>query len=117
MADYSTQFLSNIFFFRGDYGTKRARVGDAILPEKLNHKGVIVGRVYRKDTPVVRRVLCYERSSSQLVGDTISNENGDYGFYNLPMDKFYYLVTIEKNNDGIQFNAVIQDLIQPIIAI
>lgn len=117
MVDYSMTVLLTPFSFREDYGSRSVRVGSAELPEKKQHKGVITGRVYKKDIPVVRRVFCYERSTSQLVGSTVSNENGDYEFHNLPLNKFYYLVTIEKNNDGIQFNAVIQDLIQPTIAI
>lgn len=117
MTDYSIQVLSNLFLFREGYGRSAVRIGSADLPEKLKQQGIIVGRVYKKDVPVVRRVLCYERSTSQLVGSTVSNDNGDYEFHNLPLNKFYYLVTIEKNNDGIQFNAVIQDLIQPTIAI
>lgn len=116
MTDYSMQVLSNPFLFREGYGRSVVRMGSANLPEKLKHKGIIVGRVYKKDVPVVRRVLCYERTTSQLVGDTVSNENGDYQFNGLPLDSFYYLVTVEKNNNGILFNAVIQDLIQATIA-
>lgn len=77
----------------------------------VSRKGFIEGRVTELGIPVVRRVICYHRRTGVQVGSTYSNANGYYRIDGLIPNAKYYVTSIDNNSDGIQYNAVTQDLI------
>lgn len=77
----------------------------------VDRGGYISGRVTEKELPVSRRIMCYHRRTGALVGSTLSNENGDYRFNDLSPNASYFVVSLDENNDVVQYNAVVQDLI------
>lgn len=73
--------------------------------------GYIVGIVSEQSKPVARRVMCYHRLTGDLLASTWSKADGSYRFDNLIAGVKYYITSLDESNDGIQYNAVTQDLI------
>lgn len=73
--------------------------------------GYISGVVTENSLPVSRRVMCYHRLTGDLLASTWSKADGSYRFDNLIAGVKYYITSLDENNDGIQYNAVTQDLI------
>lgn len=73
--------------------------------------GYIAGVVTELGVGVSRRVMCYHRMSGILVTSTTSSSNGAYRLNGLIAGVKYYVTSIDESNDGIQYNAVTQDLI------
>lgn len=73
--------------------------------------GQIIGQVLENKKPVARRVFCYHRRTGELVATTKSNDDGFYQFDNLAKGVMYYLVSIDEENDGTQYNLTGQDLV------
>lgn len=78
---------------------------------KSLYRGFISGVVTEQNVPVSRRVMCFHRKSARLISITYSGEDGRYTFKNLVPASEYFITSIDDNNDGIQYNAVTQDLI------
>lgn len=73
--------------------------------------GYIKGKVTENNIGVSRRVMCYRRRTGVLLYKTMSDENGDYYIGGLIAGLRYFVTSIDENEDGIQYNAVTQDLI------
>lgn len=73
--------------------------------------GYIAGFVTEQDISVSRRVMCYHRLTGDLLASTWSKPDGSYRFNNLIAGVKYFITSVDENNDGIQYNAVTQDLI------
>ena len=58
-----------------------------------------------------RRVMCYHRLTGALLATTISSADGSYRFDDLIAGVKYFITSVDENNDGVQYNAVTQDLI------
>lgn len=86
-----------------------------LIKEKLNSGtgkgGYISGRVFEKEIPVSRRVMCYHRRTGLLINSTYSDIDGNYRFDDLEPNANYFVVALDENNDSVQYNAVVQDLI------
>lgn len=86
-----------------------------LIRKKLNSGtgkgGYIAGRIFEKEIPVIRRVMCYHRRTCLLVNMVYSDINGDYYFDDLEPNASYFVVALDENNDAVQYNAVVQDLI------
>lgn len=74
-------------------------------------RGYITGIITEQSLPVSRRVFCYHRLTGMLVADELSMADGSYRFDGLVAGVKYYITSIDENNDGIQHNAVTQDLV------
>lgn len=81
------------------------------LNSGIGRGGFIAGRVFEKEIPVSRRVLCYHRRTGNLVHYTYSDIDGNYRFDDLEPNANYFVVALDENNDAVQYNAVVQDLI------
>lgn len=81
------------------------------LNSGIGRGGYISGRVSEKGIPVSRRVLCYHRRTGNLVNSTYSDIDGNYRFDDLEPNANYFVVSLDENNDSVQYNAVVQDLI------
>lgn len=81
------------------------------LNSGIGRGGYIAGRVFEKEIPVSRRVLCYHRRTGNLVNSTYSDIGGNYRFDDLEPNANYFVVALDENNDAVQYNAVVQDLI------
>ena len=115
MDDYTVTILAQGFAYNLNYGMKAVLLATSLMPPQVNSTGVITGRVFDKDTPVSKRVSCYDRSNGELVAQVWSDENGDYEFKNLPNDKrYYYIVSTDGSSTNTYYNAVVQDLIQAV---
>lgn len=77
----------------------------------LNGAGSITGRVLENGIPVVRRVMLYERTTGVYAGQTRSDSSGNYTFKRTNEALVYFVVSVDDNNDGVQYNLVGQDLI------
>ena len=73
--------------------------------------GSITGRVLENGIPVLRRVMLYERKTGAYAGQTRSGADGFYTFKHTNENLIYFVVSVDDNNDGIQYNLVGQDLI------
>lgn len=73
--------------------------------------GSVSGRVLENGIPVSRRVMLYERSTGEYAGQTRSNIDGYYTFKRTNEALVYFIVSVDDNNDGVQYNLVGQDLI------
>lgn len=73
--------------------------------------GSITGRVTENGLPVSRRVMLYERKTGAYAGQTRSDEDGYYTFKRTNERTLYFAISIDDNNDGVQYNLVGQDLI------
>lgn len=73
--------------------------------------GSISGRVTENGLPVSRRVMLYERMTGSYAAQVISGQDGKYVFENTNEEATYFIVSIDDNNDGVQFNLSGQDLI------
>lgn len=71
--------------------------------------GFIVGKVTEKGLPVARVVRCHHRRTGALIAETISDDSGHYAFNNLVNGVEYYILSVDDSDDGVQYNAVIQD--------
>lgn len=77
----------------------------------LAGNGSITGRVLENGLPVSRRVMLYERQTGLYAGQTRSNKDGNYKFKRTNESLTYFIVSVDDNNDGVQYNLVGQDLI------
>ena len=77
----------------------------------LNGDGSISGKVLENGLPVSRRVMLYERNTGVYAGQTRSGTDGNYTFKRTNKELIYFIVSIDDNNDGVQYNLVGQDLI------
>ena len=77
----------------------------------MNGKGSISGRVLENGLPVSRRVMLYERNTGIYAGQTRSGVDGNYTFKRTNETMTYFIVSVDDNNDGVQYNLVGQDLI------
>lgn len=84
---------------------------EAKLPTGRGRGGYIAGRVFEKEIPVARRVMCYHRRTGSLVNSTYSDDDGNYYFDDLEPNTNYFVISLDENNDAVQYNAVVQDLI------
>lgn len=73
--------------------------------------GSITGRVLENGVPVSRRVMLYDRSTGAYAGQTRSDSEGSYIFKRTNELAVYFVVSIDDNNNGVQFNLKGQDLI------
>lgn len=73
--------------------------------------GSISGRVLENGLPVSRRVMLYVRETGAYAGQGRSDSNGNYTFPRTNKDLTYFIVSVDDNNDGTQYNLVGQDLI------
>ena len=73
--------------------------------------GYIVGVVTELSLPVIRRVMCYHRLTGALLATTISDSGGNYRFDNLIAGVKYFVTSVDEADDGVQYNAVTQDLV------
>lgn len=78
---------------------------------KLTGGGSITGRVTENGLPVSKRVMLYERKTGAYAGQTRSDEDGYYTFKRTNETMTYFIVSVDDNNDGVQYNLVGQDLI------
>jgi|26BtaG_2_1085354.scaffolds.fasta_scaffold00042_22 hypothetical protein len=85
-----------------------SRVG-ALFKNGYGDNGYISGRVTELGMPVVRRVMCYHRHSGALMGVTKSKSDGTYLFKNLLAGSYYFVVSLDENEDEVQYNLVAQD--------
>lgn len=97
-SDKNTPILS--VRFRND--TAKTGEGD---------NGYISGVVTEGGVAVSRRVFCYYRRTGELIRVVRSDEQGLYRINGLRPSGIYYLTSVDNNDDGIQYNAVTQDLI------
>ena len=74
-------------------------------------KGAILGQTTKNGVPVSVRVMCYHRMSGRLIKITNSDINGYYRFDRLSAGAKYYVTSLDEVGDGVQYNAVTQDLI------
>ena len=77
-----------------------------------DNKGIISGEVTELDIPVIREVGLYDRSTRQLIAITWSDEKGQYKFTGIDSTRKYYVHAIDSNDF---YNAVTQDMIEPLI--
>jgi len=84
-------------------------IGSDFKPSAGN--GSISGRVLENGLPVSRRVMLYDRETGAFIGHTRSNSDGHYSFKRTNEARTYFIVSIDNNNDGVQYNLVGQDLI------
>lgn len=77
----------------------------------LTGNGSITGKVLENGLPVSRRVMLYERRTGVYAAQTRSNKDGDYTFKRTNEALTYFIVSVDDNNDGVQYNLVGQDLI------
>lgn len=73
--------------------------------------GYISGIVTENSLPVSRRVMCYHRLTGVLLATTFSDDDGKYRFNGLVAGVKYFITSLDENDDGVQYNAVTQDLI------
>lgn len=73
--------------------------------------GSISGRVLENGLPVSRRVMLYDRRTGAYAGQTRSGVDGNYTFKRTNESLTYFIVSVDDNNDGVQYNLVGQDLI------
>lgn len=73
--------------------------------------GSITGRVTENGLPVSRRVMLYDRNTGAYAGQTRSDSEGIYSFDRTNEQILYFAVSIDDDNDGVQYNIVGQDLI------
>lgn len=73
--------------------------------------GSITGRVTENGLPVSRRVMLYERKTGALAAQTRSGEDGYYTFKKTNERTLYFAVSIDDENDGVQYNLQGKDLI------
>lgn len=85
----------------GSVGDNDIRIGN----------GSISGRVLENGLPVSRRVMLYDRRTGAYAGQTRSDRDGHYTFKRTNEALIYFIVSIDDNNDGVQYNLVGQDLI------
>lgn len=76
-----------------------------------NGEGSITGRVLENGLPVSRRVMLYERKTGAYAGQTRSGSDGYYVFKRTNEALTYFIVSVDDNYDGVQYNLVGQDLI------
>lgn len=82
-----------------------------LLSAGQGNNGYIKGKVTEQSLPVVRRVMCYHRTSKSLVNVVWSDVSGNYFIDGLIAGSKYYVTSIDDNSDSTQYNAVTQDLI------
>lgn len=73
--------------------------------------GYISGIVTENSLPVSRRVMCYHRLTGIWLATTSSGDDGVYRFDGLVAGVKYFITSLDEADDGIQYNAVTQDLI------
>lgn len=73
--------------------------------------GSITGKVLENGLPVSRRVMLYERKTGAYAGQVRSNADGVYTFKRTNEALLYFVVSVDDNSDGVQYNLVGQDLI------
>lgn len=83
----------------------------AVSSDVRTGNGSISGRVTENGVPVSRRVMLYERKTGTYAGQVLSDLNGFYKFDRTNELLTYFVVSIDDNNDGEQYNLAGQDLI------
>lgn len=73
--------------------------------------GYIKGIVTENKAPVSRRVMCYHRLSGELVNSVWSKSDGGYYIDGLIAGVTYFVTSVDESGDGVQYNAVTQDLV------
>lgn len=92
-------------------GKLPARLRGETLVSGGGDTGYIAGVVTELGIAVSRRVMCYHRLTGTLLGTDYSDTSGAYRFDGLIAGVKYFITSVDESNDGIQYNAVTQDLI------
>ncbi len=83
----------------------------SIINDNTTKTGFISGQTTKDGIAVSARVMCYHRMSGRLINTTYSDDSGYYRFMGLIAGVKYYVISLDENNNGTQYNAVTQDLI------
>lgn len=75
----------------------------------INNGLSIKGQIKQKDLPYVCRVKLYEKNTSRLISEVLTDQEGFYEFNHLSK-KIFTIIAHDPSN---KFNAVIQDNIIP----
>lgn len=79
-------------------------------PILTSDKGLLIkGQLKEKGAPIPCRIRLFEKISGRMVAETITDQNGFYEFDHLTKTKFF----IVAHHPASQFNAVIQDNVEP----
>lgn len=70
----------------------------------------IKGQIKEKETPLPCLVRLFEKASGVLFSETLTDDQGNYCFYNLTDNEFFYIVA---HHPTLKYNAVIQDNVVP----
>lgn len=94
-----------------DTSLSQASSGAGSLSPTLLGNGSISGKVLENGLPVSRRVMLYDRRTGAYAGQTRSDKDGHYTFKRTNEALLYFVVSVDDNSDGVQYNLVGQDLI------